>query len=99
MTQQAQHTPGPWQYDDNECPWVFDQSGNTVAKIFSSKPDGVFLGDETKANARLIAAAPELLEALQAMVAMYAPRGGRIVFDDPSDAARAAIAKAKGGAA
>jgi len=50
--------------------------------------------DEARANARLIAAAPELLEALQSITdmvqAMYNVEGKYI------KAARAAIAKAKG---
>jgi NTP pyrophosphatase (non-canonical NTP hydrolase) len=49
--------------------------------------------DETRANAQLIAAAPELLDALVAVVAI-ADRA-TVEFDR----ARAAIAKAKGGAA
>lgn len=65
----TKHTPGPWEYEDNECPWVFDSEGNTVAKIYSTKPDGVFLGDETKANARLIAASPQMHTLLSAFIA------------------------------
>ena len=45
---------------------------------------------------RLIAAAPKLLAALEAMVEMYGPRNGEIVFDGPVYDAVAAIAKAKG---
>lgn len=55
------HTPGPWaigKYDE-----VVDSSGNTI------RVHGMTLtsGELAKANARLIAAAPELLEALQAV--------------------------------
>jgi hypothetical protein len=45
--------------------------------------------DETEANARLIAAAPDLLEALQAMLSVGQPEG-------LAEKARAAIAKAEG---
>lgn len=48
------------------------------------------------AGANLIAAAPKLLEALEAMVEMYGPRDGEIVFDGPVYDAKAAIAQAKG---
>jgi hypothetical protein len=48
--------------------------------------------DEREANARLIAAAPELLDALQEFVARYPNNVGVVL-------ARAAIAKATGGAA
>lgn len=56
--------------------------------------------DEDRANSRLIAAAPDLLEALVALEAMaerYRPIGYPI--PDAQKAARAAIAKATGDAA
>lgn len=58
----AQHTPGPWK---------FAQAGqSTMLMTEANNPLGFFYnernaGEETKANARLIAAAPELLEMLQ----------------------------------
>jgi cation transporter-like permease len=52
-------------------------------------------GDVVEANARLIAAAPELLEALENLLAVHECRGGTKYH--AGDIARAAIAKAKGG--
>lgn len=64
----ARHTPGPWLYEYN--PYT-SQDGREIPafdiradeKLFSTNED---LPPETQeANARLIAAAPEMLEALQ----------------------------------
>ena len=76
MTTQAKHTPGPWEIGsinkrDKNLWW---------AAVFTPKSTGKFhipracdaLGvdrEECEGNARLIASAPELLEALRAMVA------------------------------
>jgi len=78
------HTPQPWRSNDF--------SSSVYGYIFGDKQAicRVFLdGDECEANARLIAAAPELLEALQGV--MYWDNG-KPEWDD----ARAAIAKAVG---
>jgi hypothetical protein len=70
--------------------------------------EGVYVavaqGPDAEANARLIAAAPDLLEALEAMAAGDIDVSGTALIYDASPAAllalaRAAIAKAKGGAA
>lgn len=79
------HTPGPWKFLDviGGCS-VY--AGRRQVLAYHSSPDA-----ENKANARLIAAAPDLLDALQAAVA-----SGIIDHDGEPDAARAAIAKATG---
>jgi hypothetical protein len=53
---------------------------------------------EALANARLIAAAPELLEALTALELLFAPCVSDSTQSDWIDKARAAIAKATGSA-
>ena len=53
---------------------------------------------EMQANAALLAAAPELLDALRGMLEVFGDEFG-IGSSDTCDAARAAIAKAEGGAA
>lgn len=66
--QQAQHTPGPWRtyvrpgFMGQTCFAVLDEAGRVIAKTsLVSEPDDVALYE---ANARLIAAAPELLTEL-----------------------------------
>jgi hypothetical protein len=99
------HTPGPWEVSRNNAgaiplhfqpPEVFGRGGNCcVASNLGNGP-------ESEANARLIAAAPELLEALQECLtddgaACYRSREyaeKRIRYIDTI--ARAAIAKSEG---
>lgn len=66
---ESKHTPGPWiatASDNGE--WGIDAaSGWGIATVAGSAGDGPG-NDESDANARLIAAAPELLEALEHLV-------------------------------
>lgn len=63
-TNNTKHTPGPWWVDDNGC--VAAGHGDTYETIAIMHD---WQGDsEREANARLIAAAPELLEALRAVL-------------------------------
>jgi hypothetical protein len=98
----ANRTPGPWVVDENSAE-IFGppRRGSQHARVlvqFSEK----FTAEE-RANAYLIAAAPELLEALREMLATH-PAAYRAVSDTVDNrtdgavrAARLAIAKAKGG--
>jgi hypothetical protein len=61
----TKHTPGPWSFDENETGRTFDacfgvapSRGLSVAFVPCRADDGT-----AEANARLIAAAPELLAA------------------------------------
>ncbi len=105
-TGSAKHTPGPWQYleGENDLPVIRAQKsrdkgyGVTVASVAVSP----FPAAERKANARLIAAAPELLEAAQSLIA-YLDREAQgeqsaqdIARQSLADLLRAAIAKATG---
>jgi hypothetical protein len=96
------HTPGPWVVsDDVEGLYVSSrQSYKYVCDIEVSNPayagaESVISKAEAQANARLIAAAPDLLEALQNLVVWveHLP-GGRSAWEYVN--ALAAIAKAKG---
>ena len=63
------HTPGPWSIRKHKrCYVKIDApSHNAIAKVvWQMKFGGT--DDALEANARLIAAAPELLEALQALI-------------------------------
>ena len=61
----TKHTPGPWNVSPSAkastLTRVFDETGKLVA---SANGPGLFEGGEAEANARLIAAAPDLLAAL-----------------------------------
>lgn len=87
------HTPGPWRhYDDEIVQNINGSLGDpTVCSLVSAGGDA-FADDEDEfmANARLIAAAPDLLEALQAIIGHDAHLLNRYRVE----AARAAIAKA-----
>jgi len=89
------HTQGPWHRNisaDGKYPTVFAGRNQHVA-IATQQKDSA----ETEANISLIAAAPDLLEALQGLLDVVGVR-----IDDPRivqfDRARAAIAKAGGAA-
>lgn len=86
----SKHTPGPWTFKGRTVrgPHPRDPEGRTRIVVNAIWDRGTYVG-EAEANARLIAAAPELLEALE------------IALDCAGDAwwaekAEAAIAKAKG---
>ena len=79
----SKHTPGPWEYLGHSWVQTADDKKTPIANF------NFFAA--TEANARLIAAAPELLEALQDMVSDHASlSAATLAF------ARAAIAKATG---
>ena len=95
------HTPGPWQIcsSDDGRPYIrAGESGPIVAKAYrATVGHGPLPGT---ANARLIAAAPELLAALEQLVRMDL---GLDCCDTDEQArrwavGRAAVAKAKGDA-
>ena len=82
------HTPGPWKYlgQNEESCFVGLGPDHKIAV-------GGFTWNDAEANARLIAAAPELLEALQ-MVLDYLNTGDMRPLDLRK--ASAAITKARG---
>lgn len=67
MDYSPRFTPGPWDYDHGEGTKVRDENGGAVASISFTGHGGQFGGKrpvpEPIANAKLIAAAPELFEA------------------------------------
>jgi hypothetical protein len=99
------HTPGPWIYDEtwgliHDARKSAQGPHESAAEICAIHAGRTGKRDESKANARLIAAAPELLAALQTMVEQagcYMDDGEATKEEmNAMDAARAAIAKAKG---
>jgi hypothetical protein len=90
------HTPGPWQAlkgeanSDERGTWgsIVEPYGFYVAAIWS---DCQQLADEAEANARLIAAAPDLLKALREILS-YTPKRNGAAWQE----ARALVAQIDG---
>ena len=89
------HTPGPWHVEGQ---YVFSPpvASNPICAT------GRHLGqaiEEVEANARLIAAAPDLLGALRFILAFYEPGQRHLdteAWKQAEGGARAAVAKAEG---
>ena len=85
------HTPGPW-YANQDCIEIDGPEGPrdvTLAVVLQA--------DNAAADARLIAAAPELLAALKRLLPLWEESiGWEEDYMDMADDARAAIAKAEG---
>lgn len=105
----AKYTPSPWATKPEECDRSYIRIRGTrpgsrykVANVLTPIYEGVSAkeAEETRANALLIAAAPELLEALDILTACL-ENSIELLGHDPADdarvkKARAAIAKATG---
>lgn len=84
---EAKHTPGPWLVDDKSSNDVYRYvlaECDDIHPVARVTLDGIRHDSVAEANARLIAAAPELLAAIQAM--MYA--GGKDEFQAAFDNAK-----------
>ena len=100
MTNSA-HTPGPWVYqyspytsqDGHEIPAFEVHGEDKVCDTNENQPS-----EEQEANARLIAAAPELLDALDCLLIYAADIHSEDLDLEVYEQARAAIRQAKGGA-
>jgi hypothetical protein len=99
------HTPGPWRFEPRiwNTPDAENReaSDGSIVSLKNGERDWfvarVDNAPQAEANARLIAAAPELYEALEFCVLVLmniAPAGG--VYNPALTKARAAIAKAEG---
>ena len=84
----TKHTPGPWAIRNGV---QIRSERDQIAKVWMMRQG------EGKANARLIAAAPELLEALKTLVHEVSSQPGSLdAFEDEINAAVAVIVKAEG---
>lgn len=92
---ESKHTPGPWRISRTSGMEIFinhDQDQpNRVAGYFAEVRRFTSDNEQVEANARLIAAAPDLLEALLELADWYKEHTGL-----PPAAANAAIAKVTG---
>lgn len=94
----AQHSLFPWRLLEGV---VFDANGKQVHAVYPCDDHGHRINSDEvdEANARLIAAAPELLEAIRDLLVIANSRGTSLGLDEGGpvlDKARAAIAKAEG---
>jgi hypothetical protein len=92
------YTPGPWQVE-NGIVHIPHKTTHGGSYIYITSPITVrtatMTGNENNANAHLIAAAPELLEACELFVTAIETLGKPSIAD-AGMAIRAAIAKARG---
>lgn len=95
----AKHTPGPWVFDDH-CR-VYSQLGKVVVANTGPIARSPHSLDECRANTALIAAAPDLLEALNVFIEFGAKNAPVIqsmpMFMNAWELAKRAIARAEGG--
>ncbi len=86
-------TPGPWEIEDSEDGLQTSVCGDIKVRF---NRDNSKMAAEAWANARLIAAAPELLEALREFVSAVEFVDPGVYSDQIADAKKA-ISKATGG--
>lgn len=100
----AKHTPGPWSFSPFSMTGGVWAENEFIASVYPNAPKGwdglsaYHRSDEMKANAQLIAAAPDLLEAIKDCaleIAQVCNRKLTIGEQIALDKARAAIAKAE----
>lgn len=104
MTTKHTPTPGPWhlRLSDNATPHILHGDATAdlddMAHRVCVMPAEIMQSFNSFANARLIAAAPELLSALEQMLAVFVddPLTHQYTSGTAADAARDAIAKARG---
>jgi hypothetical protein len=97
---ETKHTPGPWRAEESAHQQEFSHwIGTTSLKVMPRQSTIAAVlnagSEESAANARLIAAAPELLAGCRALLAIYDEHLGGSGLQGVRDA-RAAIAKAEG---
>lgn len=101
----TQYTPGPWRVlpEDPDKDYIRIRGAclgarYKVANVLIPSHPGIYAGDseEARANARLIAAAPDLLEALRGAIPFIGYEGGG--DQEAKEKAYSAIEKAIGAA-
>lgn len=95
----SKHTPGPWRWGDNHR-GLYGQGEGRQREVLTFEPyEGMWLSytDHQDANARLIAAAPTLLDSLESLVMAIELPGEHCEVEQAIREARAALQAAKGG--
>jgi hypothetical protein len=101
MKREKKFTHGPWSSDGNPefYPLISSNNGDLVSQVFHAdgEPDDNIDIEQCGANAHLIAAAPELLEALEFMIDRFECRRDNLFSQRKACLdARTAINKAYG---
>lgn len=102
MKTATQHTPGPWTLTapEDRAGWTIESTDCKIAHLYlyGASTGGPRTKGEPSANARLIAAAPELLAALRECRAIVCLQNGNLHDDinEIIERATAAIRKAEG---
>jgi len=89
MTTQSKHTPAPWYISPNSNPPKIRTEKKTLCQMMG-RTNQEYSRNEMDANAQLIAAAPELLDALELALSKDMLSG------EVADKAREAIDKVRG---
>jgi hypothetical protein len=88
---ETKHTPGPWEARRRSL------IIGAVYEVWAYIPESIPITEVSNgANARLIAAAPELLEALKDLLFFCEEMDPKAAWLEPWNKAKAAIAKAEG---
>lgn len=95
MNALIQHTPGPWRVGDAGYTVFGPPNGKLSPAIIANVGRGSFPNARTIANARLIAAAPDLLAWLERVIDCHVP-GINPLSDAAILGAREIVAKVKG---
>jgi hypothetical protein len=91
------HTPGPWVVEGDVASLPDDIGVSIVNREHDGNDWDVALVHSSEANANLIAAAPDMLQALRMLLQAYGPSSGWSQgARDAWEAAEAAVARAEG---
>lgn len=107
MPKQTKHTPGPWTLTEDDFVYIITgPNGQHLAEVERKFTNDIVIGEgdisaeEGLANAQIMNAAPELLDALKAChLQMLQSNNQSGYAQEANQLAIAAIAKAEGGAA
>ena len=89
----SEHTPPPWHVDSTDDGQIREAGSHTVARAWHLGP----IKNQAAANARLIAAAPDMLAALDSIMGACAIQGDAVTISRRQlQACIVAVAKAKG---
>jgi hypothetical protein len=91
----ATYTQGPWTYVENGEANCYQVRDNTGRWALALRHNGEDVTEQQRANMRLIAAAPDLLDALHRVLRHIPNDAGGCSLSDDIDRAKKAIKKAE----